>query len=70
MGDALRAAAASAPQVRIEVLCGHTHGEGHAKILPNLRTTTRAVINSSLAVIVLDFILSALGYFFFQSRGL
>lgn len=32
--------------------------------------TTRAVINSSLAVIVLDFILSALGYALFQSRGL
>jgi phospholipid/cholesterol/gamma-HCH transport system permease protein len=32
--------------------------------------TTRAVINSSLAVIVLDFILSALAYFFLQSRGL
>ncbi len=32
--------------------------------------TTRAVINSSLAVIVLDFILSALAYFFLQSKGL
>ena len=31
--------------------------------------TTRAVINSSLAVILLDFILSGLGYYFLQSRG-
>jgi predicted phosphohydrolase len=42
VGDILRAAAESAPHVRIEVLCGHTHGEGRATILPNLRTTTRA----------------------------
>jgi phospholipid/cholesterol/gamma-HCH transport system permease protein len=34
------------------------------------KATTRAVINSSLAVIVLDFVLSALGYYFLQSRGL
>ena len=32
--------------------------------------TTRAVINSSLAVIILDFIWSSLGYYFLQSRGL
>ena len=32
--------------------------------------TTRAVINSSLAVIILDFFLSALGYILFQSKGL
>ncbi|MFH2006464.1 MAG: ABC transporter permease [bacterium] len=32
--------------------------------------TTRAVINSSLAVILLDFILSALSYVFLQSKGL
>ena len=34
------------------------------------KATTRAVINSSLAVIVLDFVISALGYYFLQSRGL
>jgi phospholipid/cholesterol/gamma-HCH transport system permease protein len=34
------------------------------------KATTRAVINSSLAVIVLDFILSALGYALIQSKGL
>ena len=33
------------------------------------RATTRAVINSSLAVIILDFILSAAGYFLIQVRG-
>ncbi|MCD6498792.1 MAG: ABC transporter permease [Deltaproteobacteria bacterium] len=32
--------------------------------------TTRAVINSSLAVIILDFIISAAGYYLLQSRGL
>lgn len=32
--------------------------------------TTRAVINSSLAVILWDFVLSGLGYYFLQSRGL
>jgi phospholipid/cholesterol/gamma-HCH transport system permease protein len=32
--------------------------------------TTRAVINSSLAVILLDFLISALGYVFLQSKGL
>jgi len=32
--------------------------------------TTRAVINSSLAVILLDFLLSALSYVFLQSKGL
>ena len=47
--------------------CGlTTHGgsEGVGK------ATTRAVINSSLAVIILDFILSALGYALLQSKGL
>lgn len=32
--------------------------------------TTRAVINSSLAVILWDFVISGLGYYFLQSRGL
>ena len=32
--------------------------------------TTRAVINSSLTVILEDFLLSGLGYYFLQSRGL
>lgn len=47
--------------------CGlTTHGgsEGVGK------ATTRAVINSSLAVIMLDFIVSAIGYAVFQAHGL
>ncbi|MDY0001494.1 MAG: ABC transporter permease [Polyangia bacterium] len=32
--------------------------------------TTRAVISSSLAVILWDFVISGLGYYFLQSRGL
>jgi len=32
--------------------------------------TTRAVISSSLTVILEDFLLSGLGYYFLQSRGL
>lgn len=32
--------------------------------------TTRAVINGSLAVILWDFVISGLGYFFLQSKGL
>ncbi len=34
------------------------------------KATTRAVINSSLAVIILDFVISSLGYYFLQSRGM
>jgi predicted phosphohydrolase len=36
-GDALRDLAQQYPQTQITVLCGHTHGEGTAQILPNLR---------------------------------
>src|SRR5262249_3948719 len=35
-GAVIREAAASRPERQVEVLCGHTHGEGVARILPNL----------------------------------
>jgi DNA repair protein RadD len=41
-GDALLDAAKRAPDVEIEVLCGHTHGGGVAQILPNLLVRTGA----------------------------
>jgi hypothetical protein len=39
-GDALAAAMAAAPDRRMTVLCGHTHGGGEALVLPNLRVLT------------------------------
>jgi len=35
-GDQLKAAAQKNPDVKVKVLCGHTHGQGKADILPNL----------------------------------
>jgi Icc protein len=40
VGDALREAAAGAPDRKVTVLCGHTHGAGKAEILPNLKVRT------------------------------
>lgn len=40
VGDVLRELAAAAPDRRLTVVCGHTHGEGEAEILPNLRVLT------------------------------
>lgn len=39
-GDALREAMTAHPQREMTVLCGHTHGEGEARVLPNLRVLT------------------------------
>lgn len=39
-GDALVEAMATAPDLRMTVLCGHTHGGGEADVLPNLRVLT------------------------------
>jgi Icc protein len=44
VGDALREAMAAAPDRRMTVLCGHTHGSGEAQILPNLRVLTGGAI--------------------------
>jgi predicted phosphohydrolase len=40
VGEALRQAAARHPERKITVLCGHTHGQGVAEILPNLKVMT------------------------------
>ncbi len=40
VGDVLREAATMWPDREILVICGHTHGEGTAEILPNLRVIT------------------------------
>ena len=40
VGDALLEAAAAAPQSQVTVLCGHTHGGGECRPLPNLRVLT------------------------------
>jgi 3',5'-cyclic AMP phosphodiesterase CpdA len=39
-GDALAEAMAPRPGRRMTVLCGHTHGAGEARVLPNLRVLT------------------------------
>jgi 3',5'-cyclic AMP phosphodiesterase CpdA len=39
-GDAMRTVMAANPDRNLLVLCGHTHGEGEAQILPNLRVLT------------------------------
>ena len=44
VGDALREAMAAAPDRRMTVLCGHTHGSGEAQILPNLRVLTGGAV--------------------------
>jgi predicted MPP superfamily phosphohydrolase len=41
-GDVLKEAMMKHPEKRMTVLCGHTHGSGIAKILPNLITYTGA----------------------------
>jgi predicted phosphodiesterase len=41
-GDVLKEAMMKHPEKRMTVLCGHTHGSGVAKILPNLITYTGA----------------------------
>ena len=56
VGDALLEALTAAPDRRMTVLCGHTHGGGEAQVLPNLRVLTggaiygRPVIQKILAV--------------------
>jgi 3',5'-cyclic AMP phosphodiesterase CpdA len=41
-GEVIRAALAAHPAARATVLCGHTHSDGEAAILPNLRVLTGA----------------------------
>jgi 3',5'-cyclic-AMP phosphodiesterase len=40
VGDVLAGAMAAAPDRKMTVLCGHTHGGGEAEILPILRVLT------------------------------
>ncbi len=42
VGDVLAEAMSAAPERRMTVLCGHTHGGGAAQILPNLLVLTGA----------------------------
>jgi len=44
VGDALREAMIAAPDRRMTVLCGHTHGAGEADVLPNLRVLTGGAV--------------------------
>jgi predicted phosphohydrolase len=46
-GEVLRAAMAAHPERTMTVLCGHTHGEGEARPLPNLRVWTGAAVYGS-----------------------
>jgi hypothetical protein len=39
-GDTMRELMLQHPKNELTVLCGHTHGEGRAEILPNLRVVT------------------------------
>ena len=40
VGDVLREVMLAHPDYQLTVLCGHTHGQGAAQILPNLRVLT------------------------------
>ena len=44
VGDVLRETMQAAPDRRMTVLCGHTHGAGEADILPNLRVLTGGAV--------------------------
>lgn len=44
VGEVLRERALAAPDRRFTVLCGHTHGDGEAQLLPNLRVLTGAAV--------------------------
>lgn len=49
-GEALRSAMESAPDQRMTVLCGHTHGAGRADLLPNLRVITGGAVYGAPAL--------------------
>jgi 3',5'-cyclic AMP phosphodiesterase CpdA len=50
VGDVLAGAMAGAPDRKMTVLCGHTHGGGETGILPNLRVLTGGARYGSPAV--------------------
>lgn len=41
LGDLISSVAGSHPDLRMTVLCGHTHGEGESQPLPNVRVFTQ-----------------------------
>jgi 3',5'-cyclic-AMP phosphodiesterase len=49
-GDVLLTLAAQHPEAQITVLCGHTHGQGEARIAPNLRVLTGGAVYGSPVV--------------------
>jgi Icc protein len=56
-GDALIEVAGRHPERDVVVLCGHTHGEGEAVILPNLRALTGGAVYgapSVYAIVIID----------------
>jgi Icc-related predicted phosphoesterase len=56
VGEALREAMAARPEREMLVLCGHTHGEGVARVLPNLEVRTGGAEYGAPALqAVLDF---------------
>ena len=54
VGEVLRDAAVDHPSCQFTVLCGHTHGSGQARILPNLMTYTRGARYGSPDFLLLD----------------
>ena len=54
VGEVLHAAARDHPQCQFTVLCGHTHGSGQARLLPNLMTYTRGARYGSPDFLLLD----------------
>ena len=54
VGKVLREAAVDHPSCQFTVLCGHTHGSGQARILPNLMTYTRGARYGSPDFLLLD----------------
>ena len=54
IGDLLQDVARASPSVRLKVLCGHTHGGGHARIEVNMEVTTQAVKVGSPDFVMLD----------------
>ena len=54
IGDLLLDVAASHPEVRFEVLCGHTHSPGEARLLPNLVVHTGGATYGSPAYRIIE----------------
>jgi 3',5'-cyclic-AMP phosphodiesterase len=50
VGDVLLELMRGHPHGNLTVLCGHTHGQGYAEVLPNLRVKTGAAVYGAPAV--------------------